>query len=109
MVSNLYRALLELFFHCAGYSLFYSGYFANSLAILLAFTARPVLALWKKRFEIVLLATIPVLGVFVATSYENRLLLAIPFWVMLMSFTFAALLNLRPWPGVQIVFCVSPD
>ena len=66
-----------------------------------------VLTLWQKRFEIVLLATIPVLGAFVATSYENRLLLAIPFWVMLMSFTFAALLNLRRWPGVQIVFCVT--
>jgi DNA-binding beta-propeller fold protein YncE len=66
-----------------------------------------VLAVWEKRFEIVLLATIPVLGAFVATSYENRLLLAIPFWVMLMSFTFAALLNLQRWPGVQIVFCVT--
>jgi hypothetical protein len=66
-----------------------------------------LLALWQRRFEIVLLATIPVLGAFVATSYENRLLLAIPFWVMLMSFTFAALLNLQRWPGVQIVFCVT--
>jgi DNA-binding beta-propeller fold protein YncE len=66
-----------------------------------------LLALWRKRFEIVLLATIPVLGAFIATSYENRLLLAIPFWVMLMSFTFAALLNLQRWPGVQIVFCVT--
>ena len=66
-----------------------------------------LLALWQKRFEIVLLATIPVLGAFIATSYENRLLLAIPFWVMLMSFTFAALLNLQRWPGVQIVFGVT--
>lgn len=66
-----------------------------------------LLALWQKRFEIVLLATIPVLGAFIATSYENRLLLAIPFWVMLMSFTFAALLNLQRWPGVQIVFYVT--
>jgi hypothetical protein len=65
------------------------------------------LALWQKRFEIVLLATIPVLGAFIATSYENRLLLAIPFGVMLMSFTFAALLNLQRWPGVQIVVCVT--
>jgi DNA-binding beta-propeller fold protein YncE len=62
-----------------------------------------VLALWQKRFEIVLLAIIPVVGAFVATSYDNRLLLAIPFWVILMSFTFAGLLKLRPWPSVQIV------
>jgi DNA-binding beta-propeller fold protein YncE len=62
-----------------------------------------VLAFWRKRFEIVLLAVIPVVGAFVATSYDNRLLMPIPFWVILMSFTFAGLLKLRPWPGVQIV------
>ncbi len=67
-----------------------------------------VLALWQKRFEVVLLATLPVVGVFVTggPAVEQRLLLAIPFWIMLMSFTFAALLQLRPWPGMQIVLCV---
>ena len=64
-----------------------------------------VLALWQKRFEIVLLATIPVVGAFVARAIENRLLLPIPFWVMLMSFTVAGLLKLRRWPGVQILLC----
>ncbi len=62
-----------------------------------------VLALWQKRFEIALLGTIPVVGAFVARAIENRLLLPIPFWVILMSFTLAGLLKLRPWPGVQIV------
>jgi len=62
-----------------------------------------VLAVWEKRFEIVLLATIPVVGSFIARSIENRLLLPIPFWMVLMSFTVAWLLKLRPWPGVQIV------
>ena len=61
------------------------------------------LALWQKRFEIVLLATIPVVGAFIAKAIENRLLLPIPFWMILMSFTVAGLLKLRPWPGVQIV------
>jgi hypothetical protein len=61
------------------------------------------LALWQKRFEIVLLAVIPVVGAFVATSYDNRLLLGIPFWVILMAFTFAGVLKLRRWPGIQIV------
>jgi len=61
------------------------------------------LALWYKRFEIVLLAIIPVLGAFIAKAIENRLLLPIPFWVILMSFTFAGLLKLRRWPAVQIV------
>ena len=60
------------------------------------------LALWQKRFEIVLLGTIPVVGAFVARAIENRLLLPIPFWMILMSFTLAWLLKLR-WPGVQIV------
>jgi len=66
-----------------------------------------VLALWQKRFEVVLLATLPVVGVFVTggAAVEQRLLLAIPFWIILMSFTFAALLKLRPWPGVQVVAC----
>jgi len=60
------------------------------------------LALWQKRFEIVLLGTIPVVGAFVARAIENRLLLPIPFWMILMSFTVAWLLKLR-WPGVRIV------
>jgi DNA-binding beta-propeller fold protein YncE len=64
------------------------------------------LAVWQKRFEVVLLAIVPVVGAFIAKCIENRLLMPIPFWVILMSFTFAALLKLRPWPGVQIVFGV---
>jgi hypothetical protein len=64
-----------------------------------------VLAVWQKRFEVVLLATLPVVGVFVSggPAVEQRLLLAIPFWIILISFTLAGLLKLRPWPGVQIV------
>src|SRR6266542_55142 len=67
-----------------------------------------VLAFWQKRFEVVLLATLPVVGVFITggPAVEQRLLLAIPFWIILMSFTFAALLKLRPWPGVQVVLGV---
>ena len=61
------------------------------------------LALWQKRFEIVLLAVIPVGGAFIAKAIENRLLLPIPFWVILMSFTVAGIVKLRRWPGVQIV------
>src|SRR5437667_564684 len=68
-----------------------------------------VLALWQKRFEVVLLATLPVGGVFITggAAVEQRLLLAIPFWIILMSFTFAGILKLRPWPGVQIVLGVT--
>lgn len=52
-----------------------------------------ILGLWQKRFEIAFLATIPVAGAFIATSYENRLLLAIPFWMILMAFTFDAIVS----------------
>ena len=62
-----------------------------------------VFAVWEKRFEIVLLATIPVVGAFIAKAIENRLLLPIPFWMILMSFTVAWVLKLRRWPGVQVV------
>src|SRR5256886_3777758 len=61
------------------------------------------LAVWQKRFEIPLLAVIPVAGAFVAKCIENRLLMPIPFWVILMSFTLAGLLQLKRWPGVRIV------
>ena len=47
--------------------------------------------------------SVPVVGAFIATAIENRLLLPIPFWVILMSSTFAWVLKLRRWPGLQIV------
>ena len=66
-----------------------------------------LLAVWEKRYEVVLLATLPVVGVFVTggPAVEQRLLLAIPFWIILMSFTFAALLKLRPWPACKSLLC----
>jgi DNA-binding beta-propeller fold protein YncE len=64
------------------------------------------LSVWQKRFEIPLLAIIPVVGAFVAKCIDNRLLMPIPFWIILMSFTFAAVLQLRRWLGVQIVIGV---
>lgn len=62
-----------------------------------------VLAVWQKRFDIPLVAVIPVIGAFVAKAIENRLLLPIPFWVILISFTCAGILKLKRWPGVQII------
>jgi hypothetical protein len=64
-----------------------------------------VLAVWEKRYEVVLLATLPVVGVFVTggATVEHRLLLAIPFWIILISFTLGGLLKLRPWPSVHVV------
>jgi DNA-binding beta-propeller fold protein YncE len=57
-----------------------------------------VLSVSQKRFEIPLLAIIPVFGAFVAKCIDNRLLMSIPFWVILMSFTCEAVLKLRQRP-----------
>jgi hypothetical protein len=64
-----------------------------------------VLALWQKRFEIVLLATIPVVGVLVSggSTVEHRLLVAIPFWIIVMAFTFAGLLKIKWSPALKIL------
>jgi len=62
------------------------------------------LALWQKRFEIVLLATIPVVGVFISAGplVEHRLLLAIPFWIILIGFALKSLIQLRLPLNVKI-------
>ena len=65
-----------------------------------------VIALWQKRFEIVLLAVIPVAGAFVAKCIDNRLLMAIPFWIILISFTIAIVSKPQRWPALRIVLCV---
>lgn len=62
-----------------------------------------VLAVRRGRVEIALLALIPVAGAFVATTYENRLLLAIPFWIILMAFTFDALLKWNVRRSLKVI------
>ena len=56
-----------------------------------------MLALWQKRYEIVLLATIPVVGVFISGggTVEHRMLVAIPFWIVLIGFGLNSLTQLR--------------
>jgi len=55
-----------------------------------------VLAVVKRRYEIAMLATLPVVGGFAAGAAERRVgLLPMPFWIILMAFTFATLLQLR--------------
>jgi hypothetical protein len=53
-----------------------------------------VLAVVKRRYEIAMLAIIPVLAGSVAHAEERRVgLLPMPFWIILMAFTFAAILQ----------------
>jgi hypothetical protein len=63
-----------------------------------------VLAVVERRYEIAMLATIPVVGGFVAGAEERRVgLLPMPFWIILMGFAFAGLLRLRLPPGFKII------
>lgn len=64
-----------------------------------------LLALWQKRFEVVLLATIPVLGVFVSGGpyVEHRLLVAIPFWIILIGFAVNSFTQLREPVSIKIL------
>ena len=54
-----------------------------------------VIALIRKRFEIVLLAIVPVVGAFISTAYDFRVLHAAPFWIILMAYSFHALTRLE--------------
>jgi hypothetical protein len=64
-----------------------------------------IFAIWQGRYEVVLLATLPVVAVFISggSTAEHRLLLAIPFWIILMGFAFAGLLRLRLTAGFKII------
>jgi hypothetical protein len=59
------------------------------------------LAVIKKRYDIALLATVPVVLAFIAGAGTHRLLLAVPFWIILMAFTFAGLLKLTMRTGFK--------
>ena len=107
---NGMRALYQALWDCFFAAHFWSPAFLSRIFCLFrchiigSWCPGVVLAVWEKRFEIVLLATIPVVGAFYRQgSSRTGCFLPIPFWVILMSFTFAGLLKLRPWPGVQIV------
>jgi DNA-binding beta-propeller fold protein YncE len=97
------QQLWDCFFTIPGFRFFIPDVLPIPLPYYWLLVPGVVLALWEKRFEIVLLATIPVFGAFIAKAIENRLLLPIPFWMILMSFTVACILKLRAWPGVQVV------
>jgi hypothetical protein len=60
-----------------------------------------VIALIRKRFEFVLMAIVPVVGAFVSSAYDFRVLHAAPFWIILMAFAFHALTRLQTLPVVR--------
>jgi hypothetical protein len=95
--------LWKLFFSVPGPRLFLGDVLPIPLPYYFFLLPGIVLALLKKRFEIVLLGTIPVVAAFISGGgvIEHRLLLAIPFWIILMSFSFAGVLNLNMRSGLK--------
>ena len=91
------RHFWDSFFTIPSHSLFFPDALPIPLPYYWLLLPGFVLALWQKRFEIVLLATIPVVGVFVAagSTVEHRLLVAIPFWVILIGFGLNSVTQLR--------------
>jgi len=60
-----------------------------------------VIALIRKRFEFILMAIVPVVGAFVSSAYDFRVLHAAPFWIILMAFTFHTLTRLPAIPVLR--------
>lgn len=65
------------------------------------------IALIKRRFDIVLLAVVPVAGAFISTAYDFRVLHAAPFWIVLMAYALHALTRLeKVTPSYLVNFAV---
>ncbi|MGC2352794.1 MAG: hypothetical protein WA496_05295, partial [Candidatus Udaeobacter sp.] len=96
-ITHYLRHLWSSFFTIPGPRLFFPDALPIPLPYYWFLLPGFVLALWQKRFEIVLLATIPVVGVFVSggNTVEHRMLVAIPFWIVLIGFGLNSLTQLR--------------
>jgi len=97
--------LWSCFFRVPGPRLFLPDFLPVPLAYYFFVLPGLIFAIWQGRYEVVLLATLPVVAVFTSggMTVEHRLLLAIPFWIILMGFAFASLLRLRLPPGFKII------
>ena len=96
-ITYYLRHLWSSFFTIPGPRLFFPDALLIPLPYYWLLLPGFVRALWQKRFEIVLLATIPVVGVFVSagSTVEHRLLVAIPFWIVLIGFGLNSVTQLR--------------
>jgi hypothetical protein len=101
-LSSYLRQFWDCFLHVPGNRFFIPDVLPIPLPYFALLVPGFVLALWKRHFEIALLATVPVVGALIATAYENRLLLPIPFWIILMAFSVAFLVKLRLRPSFKL-------
>lgn len=65
-----------------------------------------IIAWFKRRFEIVFLSLLPVIGAFIAGGYDFRVLLAAPIWVICMAFSLNWLSNRQRWIILAGVACL---
>jgi hypothetical protein len=96
-ITYYIRNLWTCFFGIPGPRLFFPDALPIPLPYYWLLLPGFALALWQKRFEVVLLATIPVVGVLVSAGplVEHRLLVAIPFWIVLIGFGLNSVTQLR--------------
>lgn len=53
------------------------------------------IAIFKKRFEIAILAVLPTIAAFISGAYDFRVLLSVPIWVILFAFVLSLFFSLR--------------
>ena len=97
--------LWNCFFSVPGSRLFLSDFLPIPLPYYLFLLPGLILAVARTRYDVVLLATLPVVGAFISggSTVEHRLLLALPFWIALMGFAFSGLLRMQLPPGLKII------
>lgn len=95
-VQTYFQGIFELFFAPDTYSrLWLHDYPLVPLAFWLLLIPGAVLALLRRRIELLLLAVIPVGSAFLAGAADFRVLLAAPIWIVLMAYTLDALIPRR--------------
>jgi len=104
-LSFYVNQLRSLFFGVPGPRLFFPDFLPIPLPYYFFLLPGLILAICEGRCELVLLAILPVVGVFISGggTVEHRILLAIPFWIMLMGVASAGLLRLKVPPGLKII------
>ena len=69
-----------------------------------------VVIVWiKKRYELIVLAILPVIGSFISGAYDFRILIAVPIWVLIMSYGIHTILRhirLRIGMYILVIFGV---
>jgi hypothetical protein len=84
--------LWELFFaEHSSQRQFLPDFYAIPLTYYLLLVPGLVIALRRKRFEVFWMSVIPIVGAFVSGSYDFRVLMAVPFWVIAMAMSLDAI------------------